>query len=210
MLSRSNNKDPGSYRDFMIHLPTVQDEGTIIPFLDKCVPLAILVKPDTLLRSFNSIFDKTKNMNRNKIVPNLWFSADGGSLSQIIEYYKTIFDNDFQNGQIIPLGQTPSGKTELCEVQIFGEKYSLMCTAKEHDSFNDSLSFIINCDDQNQIDKYWNYFTQEGQEVQCGWCTDKYRLRWQVIPKNFGALMSKPNSPEVMMRQKKIIIEEYL
>ena len=149
-------------------------------------------------------------MNNNKIVPSIWFSADGGSISKVIEYYKNIFSKDFEYGQIVPLGETPSGKTEMCEVNIFGQKYVLMSTAKEHHPLNDAVSFMIYCADQNEIDKYWNYFTQEGNESQCGWCIDKYGLRWQVLPTNLSELMSKPNSFKVMMRQRKIVIEEYL
>jgi len=145
----------------------------------------------------------------NKIIPSLWFTADYGSISNVVEYYQNIFDKDFEAGQIIPLGQTPSGNTEMCEVLIFGQKYSFMSTEVEHHPFNDALAFTINCEDQNEIDLFWNYFTKDGKEVQCGWCIDKYGLRWQVLPKNFGELMSKPNAWEVMMRQKKIVINEY-
>ena len=150
------------------------------------------------------------NMNNNKIVPHLWFSVDGGNLSNVIEYYINIFSENFSHGNITPLGETPGGKTEMCEVTIFGQKYVLLNTAQEHHSFNDAVSFVINCEDQNEIDKYWNYFTQEGKESQCGWCLDKYALRWQVLPTNLGELMSKPNALKVMMGQKKIVIEEYL
>ncbi|HSZ24180.1 MAG TPA: VOC family protein [Cytophagaceae bacterium] len=149
-------------------------------------------------------------MNQNKIVPCLWFHTEGGNISKVNEYYKNVFGDDFKNGSIIPLGETPSGKTEMCEVYIFDQKYTFMSTADLHHSFNDAFAFAINCKDQNEIDKYWNYFTQEGKEVQCGWCIDKFGLRWQVLPQNMGTLMSKPNSFEVMMKQKKIIIEEYL
>jgi predicted 3-demethylubiquinone-9 3-methyltransferase (glyoxalase superfamily) len=69
---------------------------------------------------------------------------------------------------------------------------------------------IVNCNNQEQIDKFWNYFTLDGEESQCGWCIDKYGLRWQVLPENLGKLMSKPNSWQVMMSQKKIVIDEYL
>jgi predicted 3-demethylubiquinone-9 3-methyltransferase (glyoxalase superfamily) len=85
-----------------------------------------------------------------------------------------------------------------------------MSTANKHHSFNDALAFAIQCKDQNEIDTFWNYFTQDGEEVQCGWCIDKFGLRWQVLPENLGALMSNPNSFEIMMKQKKIIIAEYL
>jgi predicted 3-demethylubiquinone-9 3-methyltransferase (glyoxalase superfamily) len=149
-------------------------------------------------------------MNQNKIVPCLWFNTEEGNISKVNEYYKNIFGEDFQSGAIMPLGDTPSGNTEMCEVYIFGQKYNFMSTAKKHHAFNDAFAFAINCEDQNEIDKFWNYFTQEGSEVQCGWCVDKFGLRWQVLPKNLGTLMSKPNSFEIMMKQKKIIIEEYL
>ena len=149
-------------------------------------------------------------MSNNKIVPCVWLTTDGGQLSNVIAYYKNVFDNNFQSGHIIPLGQTPSGHTEMCEVEIFGRKYSLMSTEKEHHLLNDAVSFMINCDDQKEIDHFWDYFTQDGKESQCGWCIDKYGLRWQIIPRNLGELMSKTNSWEIMMKQKKIIIEEYL
>ena len=146
----------------------------------------------------------------NKIIPSLWFCADGGSISNVIEYYKCIFGSDFTAGQTMPLGQTPSGNTELCQVKIFGQNYLLMSTEKEHHPFNDAIAFTINCEDQHEIDKFWDYFTRDGRESQCGWCMDKYGLRWQVLPKNLGELMSKPNSWKVMMSQKKIVIAEYL
>ncbi len=149
-------------------------------------------------------------MIHNKIIPSLWFRADGGNIAGVVEYYKNIFGAGFTEGVIMPLGKTPGGNTEICEVKIFGQKYSFMCTEKEHHSFNDAISFTIHCEGQEEIDKFWNYFTHDGEESQCGWCIDKYGLRWQVIPSNLGELMSKPNSGEVMMRQKKIVIEEYL
>lgn len=84
-----------------------------------------------------------------------------------------------------------------------------MSTANLHHLFNDAMSFAINCKDQNEIDKYWEYFIHKGKEVQCGWCIDKFGLRWQVLPENLGALMSKSHSFDIMMKQKKTIIEAY-
>lgn len=146
----------------------------------------------------------------NKITPNIWFTTGNGKISNIIDYYKTIFTDHFSNGNIMPLGETPSGYSEICEVFIFGQKYIFLATAKEHHPLNDAVSFVIHCEDQKEIDKYWNYFTLDGKESQCGWCIDKFGLRWQVIPKNLGELMQHPGSFEVMMKQKKIVIEEYI
>ncbi len=149
-------------------------------------------------------------MNTNKIIPCIWYNADGGKISKIIEYYKTIFGSDFKESPIIPLGDTPSAYSEMCEVQIFGQKYSLMSTEQAHHPLNDAVSFAINCKDQAEIDHYWDYFTREGEEYECGWCIDKYGLRWQVIPENMEELMNKPNGFDVLMKQHKIIIAEYL
>jgi predicted 3-demethylubiquinone-9 3-methyltransferase (glyoxalase superfamily) len=144
-----------------------------------------------------------------KIVPNLWFHSEGGSISPLLFYYKTVFQDDFKAGGIIPLGETPSGFTELCEVELFGQKYVFMTTALEHHPLNDAVSFMIHCENQQEIDTIWDYFTQEGQESQCGWCIDKFGLRWQVIPKNLGELMRKPNAFSIMMGQKKIVIDAF-
>ena len=146
----------------------------------------------------------------NKIIPNIWFNTENGNILSVLEYYREIFADDFKIGRVIPLGETPSGNTEMCEVTIFEQKYVILTTANLHHPINDAVSFMINCEGQNEIDKYWNYFTKEGKEVQCGWCIDKYGLRWQVLPKNLAELMCKPNAFKVMMNQKKIVIEEYL
>jgi predicted 3-demethylubiquinone-9 3-methyltransferase (glyoxalase superfamily) len=147
---------------------------------------------------------------KNKIIPSLWFSTDNGNIASVISYYKNVFGDNFSSNQVNKLGETPSGNTELCEVFIFEQKYSFMCTEKLHHTFNDAMALTINCQDQAEIDKFWNYFTQDGKESQCGWCIDKFGLRWQVLPINLGELMSKPNAWQVMMAQKKIIINEYL
>lgn len=147
-------------------------------------------------------------MEKNKIVPCIWFSAE--NLSKILNYYENIFEEYFKSYGIISLGETPDGYGEMCEVEIFGQKYTLMSTANAHHSLNDAVSLIINCKNQEEIDKYWNYFTNEGQESQCGWCIDKFGLRFQIVPENINELMSKENAWEIMMGQKKIIISEYV
>jgi len=146
---------------------------------------------------------------QNKLIPSLWFSATGVKLADIMKYYSDVFGDVFETGQIMDLGDTPSGKTEMCEVKIYGQKYSIMSTEKEQAHFNDAFAITIECDDQVEIDKFWNYFTKEGSEVQCGWCIDKFGLRWQILPKNFSELMGKSNAWNVMMGQKKIVISEY-
>ncbi len=143
------------------------------------------------------------------INPSIWFHTPDGKIAEIVNYYKEVFGENFKEGTIVPLGDTPSGYAEMTEVTILGQKYNLLNTKEEHMPLNDSISFVINCEDQAEIDKFWNYFTKDGKESQCGWCVDKFGLRWQVIPHNMAELMAKPNSFQVMMKQKKIVIAEY-
>lgn len=149
-------------------------------------------------------------MSKSKITPVLWYHANEGKMKHVTDYYAAIFEGNFSAGNPIPLSETPSGYTEMGNVELFGSPYLIMTTAREHHAFNDTYSIMIHCKDQPEIDKYWNYFTQEGKESMCGWCEDKFGLRWQIIPENLGELMRKPNAGQVMSKQKKIVIEEYL
>ncbi len=148
-------------------------------------------------------------MSQKKITPALWYHAKDGKMKHVTDYYSKIFETNFIAGNPIPLGETPGGYTEMCHIKLFGSEYLLMATAIEHHKFNDTFAIMIHCKDQAEIDKYWNYFTQEGKESMCGWCIDKFGLRWQIIPENLGELMNKPNAGQVMSRQKKIVIKEY-
>ena len=149
-------------------------------------------------------------MVQNKITSALWYHTVDGKMKHVTDYYSQIFGEDFAADSPIPLRETPSGCTEMCNTRIFGNEYILMTTAIEHHSFNDTFAIVIHCEDQAEIDKYWNYFTHDGKESMCGWCMDKFGLRWQIIPENLGELMSRYKAEQVMSMQKKIVIEEYL
>jgi predicted 3-demethylubiquinone-9 3-methyltransferase (glyoxalase superfamily) len=148
-------------------------------------------------------------MMHQKITLSLWFHQEDGDVNQVVEYYKDIFGESFHEGPVIPLGDTPGGKSSLCHVQLFGIEYALLCTSNEHHSFNDSASLVIKCAGQDEIDMYWDYFTKEGKVSNCGWCQDRWGLSWQIIPENLGELLQRPNGFQVMMGQQKIIINQY-
>ncbi len=148
-------------------------------------------------------------MKQNKTTLALWFHSIDGKLEHVTSYYKLIFGDNFSSSNSIPLGETPGGYTEMGNIKLFDQDYLIMSTAIEHHKFNDTFAIMIHCNDQKEIDAFWNYFTKEGKESQFGWCNDKFGLRWQIIPKNMGELMRKPNAGKVMMKQTKIIIDEY-
>ena len=60
--------------------------------------------------------------------------------------------------------------------------------------FNESISFVVDCDGQEEVDKYWEKLSAFPENEQCGWCKDKYGVSWQIVPKQLGELMSSPDS----------------
>lgn len=134
-----------------------------------------------------------------KITPFLWYTNEA---NDVMEYYKNIFQDlkKLDDGRIEILGQ---------EIMIFnGGEYSDF-------KFNSSFSFFINCEDQKEVDFYWDKFLENGAiEIDCGWIKDKYGVTWQVIPKEFNTLMSSEDKESVqrmmqeMFKMKKLDIEK--
>ena len=83
----------------------------------------------------------------------------------------------------------------------------------EH-KFTEAVSFVINCEDQAEIDRYWDKLTMGGEEGKCGWLKDKFGVSWQVVPSILGKLMSdQVKAPRVMyafMQMKKFDIEKLM
>ncbi len=65
---------------------------------------------------------------------------------------------------------------------------------------NNAISFVIECDTQEEIDRYWDAFSEGGKPLECGWVTDRYNVSWQVIPKILGTLMSNPEKAPLVMQ----------
>ncbi len=120
-----------------------------------------------------------------KIIPFLWFDKN---LKEITSFYKSVFpESTITSGG--ELSDTPSGNVEMATMEILGQKLSMM-TAGPMFKFNESISFVVNCDNQEEIDYYWNALTANGgQENQCGWLKDKYGLSWQIVPNKLALLM---------------------
>ena len=86
-------------------------------------------------------------------------------------------------------------------------------TAGPHHEFNDAVSFLVNCDSQAELDRYWNALLENGGKPQaCGWIIDKYGLRWQIVPTVLGEMMvdkdpaKAKRATEEMLRQVKLDI----
>jgi predicted 3-demethylubiquinone-9 3-methyltransferase (glyoxalase superfamily) len=150
-----------------------------------------------------------------KIIPSLLFVGDQfGHGQQAIQAYTEIFPNSgirhleiYQEGDVQPKGTLMFGSFYLN-----GSQFAAMDGSGNHDfQFSEGVSFVVECDTQEEIDIYWDKLSEGGMEVQCGWLKDKFGVSWQVIPSILGQLMSDPErGPRVMqelMKMKKLDME---
>lgn len=150
-----------------------------------------------------------------KIVANLWFN---GNAEEAVDYYlsvfpdskvlsKTYYPNSMDEG-LADFQQGLAGKVLTVEFELFGQHFTAINAGPEF-KFTEAVSFAVNCKDQAEIDYYWERLSSVPESEQCGWCKDKFGLSWQIVPENIEQLMKQPDAFATMMKQKKIVIDEY-
>ena len=142
----------------------------------------------------------------------LWFD---GQAEEAADYYTSIFPSSKVGrvGRYTEAGPGPAGSVIAVEFEINGERFVALNGGPEF-TFSEAISFQIFCDDQDEIDRYWDALTEEGEESVCGWLKDKYGVSWQVIPANLIDMISDPDqekaarTTEAMLAMKKFDIAE--
>jgi predicted 3-demethylubiquinone-9 3-methyltransferase (glyoxalase superfamily) len=127
----------------------------------------------------------------------LWFD---GQAEEAANYYTSIFKNSKVGrvGRYTEAGPGPAGSVLAVEFELNGQKFVGLNGGPQF-TFNESISFQIHCDDQDEVDYYWSGLTEGGEEGNCGWLKDKYGVSWQVIPKVLIDLISD-SDPEKAAR----------
>jgi predicted 3-demethylubiquinone-9 3-methyltransferase (glyoxalase superfamily) len=129
------------------------------------------------------------------IVPHLWYDKEA---KEAAEFYTSIFA-DSRITNVTTISDTPSGTVDIVSFELLGQEFMAM-SAGPLFKFNESISFMVNCDTQEEIDYYWEKLAADGgQESQCGWLKDKFGLSWQIVPANMGEMMDAKD-PEAMAR----------
>ncbi len=148
----------------------------------------------------------------NKITPNLWFD---GNAKQAVEFYVSVFPDSKVTGTsyypkegLLDFQKNLAGKELAIEFELSGQHFVAINAGPEF-KFNESISFSIACEDQKEIDYYWEKLSSVPESEQCGWCKDQYGLSWQVVPKNMEELMKLPNAFSNLMQMKKIVIADF-
>ena len=112
-----------------------------------------------------------------KITPFLWFDKEAGEAAK---FYTSIF-KDAKIISTTTLENTPSGTVEIVTIKLFGQEFQLM-SAGPLFKFNKAISFVVNCETQQEIDHYWEKLSAVPEAEQCGWLKDKYGVSWQIVP----------------------------
>jgi predicted 3-demethylubiquinone-9 3-methyltransferase (glyoxalase superfamily) len=151
-----------------------------------------------------------------KIMPSLWFDKEA---EEAMEYYVSVFNgalNKKAESKIVTIKRYPEGVKEgpmagmggkvLTGIfELDGQRYMCLDGGPLF-KFNESVSFVVNCKDQEEIDYFWEKLSAVPESEQCGWCKDKFGLSWQIVPENMGDLLKNDKALQAMLKMHKIDI----
>ena len=154
-----------------------------------------------------------------KITPFLWFDDNA---EEAVKFYTSIFKNS-KVGRILRYSEEvakvsqsgmPAGSVLTIEFEIEGQKFVALNGGPEF-KFNESISFVVNCETQKEVDYFWEKLTADGgEESQCGWLRDKFGVSWQVTPTVLIDMLHDKDSEKservmkAMLQMQKIDIEK--
>lgn len=146
---------------------------------------------------------------RSKIVPHLWYTDQA---LEAAVFYVSLFPRSSIDS-ILPIPvETPSGPANtvaVVEFTLAGQAFQAIA-AGPLDPFNHAISFMVNCDDQAEIDRLWDALAEGGRVEECGWLQDRFGVFWQIVPTALGAMMRDPDraaagrAMKALLRMKKI------
>lgn len=141
-----------------------------------------------------------------RATPFLWYESEAEEAANL---YCSLVPNSRITG-VQRMG--PDGPAFIVSFELDGVTYQAM-NAGPHDRPNDSFSIFVNCEDQAEVDRYWDALTANGgEESMCGWLNDRWGFRWQIVPKALGECLGDPDpvragrAREAMMQMRKIDI----
>jgi predicted 3-demethylubiquinone-9 3-methyltransferase (glyoxalase superfamily) len=131
-----------------------------------------------------------------KIVPHLWFSDKA---EEAIRFYVSLVPNSQIDSLTYIPSETPggpAGSVAVIQFTLAGQQFMAM-NAPGPDSFNHAVSFMINCDTQEEIDRLWDALSSGGSLEECGWLKDRYGLSWQIVPRVLNEMMKDSDRARV-------------
>jgi len=149
---------------------------------------------------------------KRKIYTFLWYAKEAEDAAR---FYASIFPDSRVDRVTTMQSESPSGppgSVKVVDFTLFGQPFQAM-TAGPHHDFNDAISIVVSCDDQKELDRYWDALLKGGGKPQaCGWLTDRYGVRWQIVPAVMDEMMADPDparskrATDAMMKMVKLDI----
>jgi predicted 3-demethylubiquinone-9 3-methyltransferase (glyoxalase superfamily) len=144
-----------------------------------------------------------------KISPFLWFDNQA---EEAMNFYVSIFKNS-KIGAVARYGDSgpgPKGTVMTATFELEGQHFIALNGGPQF-TFNEAVSFVVNCDSQAEVDDLWNRLSEGGQTHQCGWLKDRFGLSWQIVPSILPELMTGPpekahRAMEALMQMTKLDI----
>jgi predicted 3-demethylubiquinone-9 3-methyltransferase (glyoxalase superfamily) len=132
-----------------------------------------------------------------KITPHLWYTKEA---EEAVAFYASVFPDSRVERVTALQSQTPSGppgSVKVVEFTLCGQPF-MAISAGPMDPFNHAVSFMVSCDTQAEIDRYWDALLAGGGQAEaCGWLRDRWGLCWQIVPTVMGAMMTDPDLAKV-------------
>jgi len=159
-----------------------------------------------------------------KIVPSLWFDQD---TEEAITFYVAAFNGSphkrresqivsiqrYEQGMEVPGAEQMEGKILTAIFELDGMRFMALDGGPIF-KFNEAVSFYVECEDQAEVDHFWELLSAVPESEQCGWLKDKFGLSWQIVPRQMGELLSSPDrkralaATNAMLKMKKIVIAD--
>jgi predicted 3-demethylubiquinone-9 3-methyltransferase (glyoxalase superfamily) len=140
-----------------------------------------------------------------KITTFLWFDDEA---EEAANFYVSIFPNSKINGvaRYSEVGPGPAGSVMTVDFELDGQQFVALNGGPQF-PFTEAISLVVNCETQDEIDRYWDALSAGGKTVQCGWLKDRYGLSWQVVPTLLATEMRRTNDPARLNRVMKVVLE---
>jgi predicted 3-demethylubiquinone-9 3-methyltransferase (glyoxalase superfamily) len=128
---------------------------------------------------------------QHRITPSLWFDTEA---EEAASFYISVFKNSriVNVAHYTEAGPREAGMVMTVEFELDGQRF-IGINGGPQFTFDEAVSFQINCENQDEVDYYWERLSEGGEEGQCGWLKDKYRLSWQVVPPGMAEVFNNPD-----------------
>jgi predicted 3-demethylubiquinone-9 3-methyltransferase (glyoxalase superfamily) len=142
-----------------------------------------------------------------KIIPCLWTDE---RIEEMVNFYVATF----KDAEVRDVSRYPDGRVLTMHFRLNDQEFMALNGGADF-KFTEAISFSVDCEDQAEIDHYWNTLVAGGEESMCGWLKDKYGLSWQIVPNNAMQLVWDPRNPEgaaraqqAMFKMHKLVIAD--